>query len=49
MRAKGFVLYPGKLTRAATFRIGCIGAISRQDITRMLHAVRQTMLEMGMD
>lgn len=49
MREKGFVLYPGKLTRAATFRIGCIGAISRQDITRMLHAVRQTMQEMGMD
>jgi 2-aminoethylphosphonate-pyruvate transaminase len=49
MREKGFVLYPGKLTRAATFRIGCIGAISRQDITRMLHAVRQTMLEMGMN
>jgi 2-aminoethylphosphonate-pyruvate transaminase len=49
MRAKGFVLYPGKLTRAATFRIGCIGAISRQDITRMLHAVRQTMQQMGMD
>ncbi len=48
MRAKGFVLYPGKLTRAATFRIGCIGAITRDDITRMLQSVRQTMLEMGM-
>ena len=27
VRAKGFVLYPGKLTQLETFRVGCIGAI----------------------
>jgi len=27
VRDKGYVLYPGKLTQAETFRVGCIGAI----------------------
>lgn len=27
VRDKGFILYPGKLTQAETFNIGCIGAM----------------------
>ena len=35
LREKGFVIYPGKLTVAETFRIGCIGALgARPDAWR---------------
>ena len=36
---RGFLIYPGKLTRAASFRIGCIGALDRRDFKRLLVAV----------
>jgi len=37
--ARGFVIYPGKLTRAASFRIGCIGALDRSDFKRLLTSI----------
>ncbi|MFC7475033.1 2-aminoethylphosphonate--pyruvate transaminase [Dankookia sp. GCM10030260] len=43
LAARGFLIYPGKLTQAETFRIGCIGAIDRQDIQRLLAAVEATL------
>lgn len=39
LAAEGIVLYPGKLTREASFRIGCIGAVTLADIRRTLDAV----------
>jgi 2-aminoethylphosphonate-pyruvate transaminase len=36
LRDQGFVIYPGKLTKDVTFRIGCIGAVQPEDIRRML-------------
>ncbi len=39
LAAEGIVLYPGKLTRAPSFRIGCIGAIDETDIVRALAAI----------
>jgi 2-aminoethylphosphonate-pyruvate transaminase len=39
LKQKGFVIYPGKVTRADTFRIGTIGDIRPADITRLLRAV----------
>ena len=39
LHAQGIVLYPGKLTREASFRIGCIGAIELDDIERALRAI----------
>ncbi|MFP6759003.1 MAG: 2-aminoethylphosphonate--pyruvate transaminase [Alphaproteobacteria bacterium] len=36
---RGVVIYPGKVTGAETFRIGCIGAIDGHDIDRALKAV----------
>jgi len=39
MQAQGIVLYPGKLTREPSFRIGCIGAIDTDDIARVLDAI----------
>ena len=36
---QGFLIYPGKLTQAESFRIGCIGALDRRDFERLLSAV----------
>ncbi len=47
MRVKGFVIYPGKLTVAETFRIGCIGRLDADDMHAALEAVRETMAELG--
>ncbi|MCJ8170524.1 2-aminoethylphosphonate--pyruvate transaminase [Atopomonas sediminilitoris] len=47
VRARGFILYPGKLTRVETFRIGCIGAIQRHDIEQALAALAAALTDMG--
>jgi 2-aminoethylphosphonate-pyruvate transaminase len=39
VRARGFLLYPGKLTQIETFRVGCIGAIDTPEITQAVHAI----------
>jgi len=44
LKAKGFVIYPGKVTGADTFRIGNIGQVFAGDIKRLLAAVRQAMV-----
>lgn len=36
---RGFVIYPGKLSQAETFRIGCIGALVPADFTRLLATI----------
>ena len=45
LAARGFVIYPGKLTRAASFRIGCIGALDRGDFERLIAAIEAVLLE----
>jgi len=47
LRRRGYVIYPGKLTKADTFRIGCIGRITESDIRGALAATRETLEEMG--
>jgi 2-aminoethylphosphonate-pyruvate transaminase len=47
VRAKGFILYPGKLTQVETFRVGCIGAIGPEEMRHAVNAVRDTLAEMG--
>jgi 2-aminoethylphosphonate-pyruvate transaminase len=39
VRARGFLLYPGKLTQIETFRVGCIGAITSHEIHQAVHAI----------
>ncbi len=39
LHARDIVIYPGKLTQTASFRIGCIGAIDQDDINRALAAI----------
>lgn len=43
LKTRGFVIYPGKVTSADTFRIGNIGHIRPVDITRLLGAVQRAM------
>ena len=47
LRDKGFVIYPGKLTVAETFRIGCIGRMGTPEIEAALAAIEKTLGEMG--
>ena len=41
LKAKGFVIYPGKISEADTFRIGNIGDIYPQDIEALLQAIKE--------
>jgi len=47
LRRRGFVIYPGKLTKAETFRVGCIGAIGTAQMQGLIEAVRETLAELG--
>jgi 2-aminoethylphosphonate-pyruvate transaminase len=44
---KGFIIYPGKISQADTFRIGSIGRIFEADIRALLAAIAETLREMG--
>lgn len=46
-RARGFILYPGKLTTIETFRVGCIGAIGKVEMEQAVHAVALALQDMG--
>ncbi len=46
-KARGFILYPGKLTQVETFRIGCIGAIGANEMRQAVAAVADALAEMG--
>ena len=41
LKAKGFVIYPGKISQADTFRIGNIGDVFPADFLRLIEAVRE--------
>ena len=47
LKARGFVIYPGKLTGADTFRMGCIGSLGRAEMEGALAAVRDVLRELG--
>jgi 2-aminoethylphosphonate-pyruvate transaminase len=46
-KARGFILYPGKLTQVETFRVGCIGAIGRNEMRQAVAAAAEALHEMG--
>ncbi|MDJ0956578.1 MAG: 2-aminoethylphosphonate--pyruvate transaminase [Arenicellales bacterium] len=43
LSSQGYVIYPGKLTVAESFRIGCIGRLGAQEIRGALAAIESTM------
>lgn len=46
---RGCVIYPGKLSHAACFRIGHIGRLGPSDVQHLLGAVRETLIEMDIN
>lgn len=49
VRERGFVLYPGKLTRVETFRVGCIGAIAAGDMAQVVGAIAAGLAQLGIE
>jgi 2-aminoethylphosphonate-pyruvate transaminase len=47
LKDRGYVIYPGTLTAAPSFRIGCIGRLGESHMKGALTAVRAAMLEMN--
>jgi 2-aminoethylphosphonate-pyruvate transaminase len=47
VKARGFILYPGKLTQRETFRVGCIGAIGPAEMREAVAAVAGAMRELA--
>ena len=47
LKELGYVIYPGKLTVADSFRIGCIGRLDEGHMRDALAAVEATITEMG--
>jgi 2-aminoethylphosphonate-pyruvate transaminase len=47
LKDRGYVIYPGKLTVADSFRIGCIGRLDANHMRGALAAVREILTEMG--
>ena len=44
---KGFLLYPGKISKADTFRVGNIGRLFPADMRAVVYAIREALVEMG--
>lgn len=47
VKAQGFALYPGKLTMAETFRVGCIGSLDAEIMARAVQVIGAVLEEMG--
>jgi len=47
LNQKGFVIYPGKLSKVDCFRIGHVGRIFPDDVRGLLQAVRESLVELG--
>ena len=47
LKARGFVIYPGKLTKRPSFRIGNIGHIDPKVMQALVEAVRDALRDMG--
>ncbi|MBS0393200.1 MAG: 2-aminoethylphosphonate--pyruvate transaminase [Proteobacteria bacterium] len=43
VKARGYILYPGKLTTLETFRVGCMGQMGERGILGAVDAVRQVL------
>ena len=49
LKARGFIIYPGKLTVIDSFRIGCIGRMDAAVMRRLVSAVAESLKAMGVD
>jgi 2-aminoethylphosphonate-pyruvate transaminase len=46
VKARGYILYPGKLTALETFRVGCMGQLGERGMAGAVAAVGQVLAEM---
>ena len=49
LKDQGYVIYPGKLTVANSFRMGCIGRLDASHMQGALDAVSQLLVQFGID
>lgn len=47
MKERGFIIYPGKLTKVDSFRIGCIGQLDTRVMQGVVQAASKSLEEMG--
>jgi len=47
LRIRGFAIYPGKLTKRPSFRIGTIGKVDEKVMTGVLTAIREVLADMN--
>lgn len=47
LKKRGFIIYPGKVTNAETFRLGNIGEVFPEDISALLAAVKESLAEIS--
>jgi len=43
LKAQGFVIYPGKVSKASAFRIGNVGDVYPADMERLVKAIEGSM------
>jgi 2-aminoethylphosphonate-pyruvate transaminase len=46
VKARGYILYPGKLTTMETFRVGCIGQLGERGMVGAVEAIGQVLAQM---
>lgn len=47
LKDQGYIIYPGKLTVAPSFRIGCIGALGKEHMHGVLDVIKTVLKEMN--
>ena len=47
LRLRGFAIYPGKLTKRPSFRIGTIGKVDEKVMRAVLKAISEVLAEMN--
>jgi 2-aminoethylphosphonate-pyruvate transaminase len=47
VKARGYILYPGKLTTMETFRVGCMGQLGPRGMAGAVQAIGDVLAEMG--
>jgi 2-aminoethylphosphonate-pyruvate transaminase len=49
VKQRGYILYPGKLTKVETFRVGCMGQLGERGMAGAIEAVAAVLREMGIE
>lgn len=47
VKSKGFIIYPGKMTKVESFRIGCIGQFDHQVMSQAVRAIKEGLNDIG--